>query len=183
MRRASLLLSLLLLAACGGASPDSSSASATPGDSGGEDDFPDFDDGFGEAPGSHATASAVELIGINPPAQPWRRMSHEEREWDMVGRFHPVMRELFQNYDAERWADFECVTCHGEDADERNYEMPSPQMMPLPPPNTRAYQAAARTQPELTAYMEETVVPAMQTMLGFRGAQCAICHPVVPNAR
>ena len=38
---------------------------------------------------------------------------------------YPAMKEVFQGQDGERWAEFKCQTCHGDDAKEVNYEMPN----------------------------------------------------------
>lgn len=172
MRAASVLFTvpLLLLVACGG-----------PGGGSAADDDLGWDTAGDEwdVTGDEVTSSAVDLIGINPPEKPWGEMTHEEREWDMIGRFLPVMRELFADHDAERWAQIECETCHGDDMEARHYALPSANMIPIPMLNTPAYEAAKNADLEVTVYMEDTIVPAMRTMLGFgEEASCSTCHPV-----
>ena len=177
MRAANMLLLFpLLLVACGG--PAGSSAAESEDDLGWDTAGDEWDE-----TGDTVTGSAIDLIGINPPAKPWSEMTHEEKEWDMVGRFLPIMREQFAHLDAERWGQIECETCHGEDMEARNYMMPSPSMIPIPERNSPAYEAAKNADLEVTTYMEDTIVPTMRTMLGFgEEASCTTCHPV-PGAR
>lgn len=134
----------------------------------------------GEARAAERTRpSARELIGITPPERPWSEMSYEEREMDMIGRFNPIFTEIFQEYDAERYAAFSCETCHGAEMRERNFAMPAPDLSPVPLPNTPAYRQMAAEFPQDTRFMEEIVTPTMQTMLGMGATfTCNGCHPV-----
>ena len=158
------ILLCLLLAACGGSS------------SGGGGD--DTAGGEGDGPGDTVHASAIELIGINPPEVPWSEMSHEDREMDMVARFHPIFRELFQRHDATEHAEFGCGDCHGEDMSERNFAMPSRHLPAVPPHGTPAYERERAEHPRDFAWMEQDILPAMQTMLGMGETfTCNGCHP------
>jgi hypothetical protein len=106
-------------------------------------------------------------------------MSYEDREMDMVGRFLPIMAEIFRENDAEHYANFGCESCHGNDMRERNFAMPSTHLSPVPLPGTPAYQRMASEHPDETRFMEEVVMPAMQTMLGMGATfTCNGCHPV-----
>ena len=166
------LLLSLLLAACGG------SSDASDDDGSLDDTAGDEDDGMDEGPGDTVHASAIELIGINPPEVPWSEMSHEDREMDMVSRFHPIFREIFSNHDAEEHAEFGCGDCHGEDMSERHFEMPSPHRPPVPAPGSPEYAAERAEHAEDYAFMEEHVLPPMQTMLGMGDTfTCNGCHP------
>lgn len=132
-----------------------------------------------EGEGGHARQSARELLGVNPPAQPWSEMSHADREMDMIARFLPIFTEVFQEFDAEEHASFDCASCHGSDMREREFEMPSTELPPVPLPGTPAYQEMASEHPEDTRFMEEVVTPTMQTMLGMGATfTCNGCHPV-----
>lgn len=163
------------LAACGGGD-GSGDGDGNADTAGGEDDGWE-DDGWDEdAVGDEVTASAVETIGINPPDQPWEQMSHEEKEFDMIGRFHPVYRELFQNQDAERWAEFGCETCHGPDMQERNFEMPATHLPPIPEPGSERYNRARGVLTAMYEFMEQTT-ENMGTMLGEDDFTCYGCHP------
>jgi hypothetical protein len=122
--------------------------------------------------------SARELIGIHPPEHPWAEMSHEDKEMDMVGRFLPIMTEIFQEQDARNYGNFGCETCHGPDMRERNFQMPGTHLPPVGPAGSPAYRQMAQQMPEMVHFMEESVTPTMQTMLGLGAAfTCNGCHP------
>lgn len=98
---------------------------------------------------------------------------------DMIGRFNPIFTEIFQEYDAEQYANFSCESCHGAEMREREFAMPPPDLPPVPLPGTPAYQQMAAEHPEDTRFMEEVVTPTMQTMLGMGATfTCNGCHPV-----
>jgi hypothetical protein len=159
------------LVGCGGGA-----ATSTEGEGG--------DTAGGETHGSgRHRQSARELIGITGPERPWSEMSHEEQEMDMIARFLPIMTEVFQEDDAEEYANFGCESCHGSNMRERHFHMPSTELPPVPPPGTPAYAAMAREHPEETRFMEEQVTPIMQTMLGMGATfTCNGCHPTAASA-
>ncbi len=99
MRSLFLLLLLPLLAAC--------PSSTTPADD--DDDAVSDDD----------DATPYEAPG------PWTDLEYLQRIEYMEHLVEPVLRELFQEFDAELYADFGCETCHGEDPADVDYEMPS----------------------------------------------------------
>lgn len=163
-----LAFSVLALLGCGGTQTS--------------DDGDDLDGTSGEEvePGdsTEGHASARELIGINPPEQPWSEMSHEDKEMDMVARFHPIFREIFIEHDAEEYAEFGCESCHGDDMRERDFAMPSAHLPTVAMPGTPEYAQMAAEHPNGTRFMEEVVTPAMQTMLGMGATfTCNGCHP------
>ncbi|MCB9597618.1 MAG: hypothetical protein H6719_33175 [Sandaracinaceae bacterium] len=163
----------LLLAACGGSSDGT--GDGTGDDTSGDEDFDSDTDG--EA-GDTVHASAIELIGINPPEVPWSEMSHDDREMDMVSRFHPIFREIFSTHDAEEYGEFGCGDCHGEDMSDRNFEMPNPHLPPVPAAGSAEYTAERAEHAADYAFMEEHVLPPMQTMLGMGETfTCNGCHP------
>jgi hypothetical protein len=165
MKRLWISIAFALLAACSGP--------AASGD--GEDDG----SGGEEPQGQHQ--SARELIGIAGPAAPWSEMSHEDKEFDMIGRFLPIMGEYFREHDAERFENFQCESCHGTDMRERNFEMPSTQLPTVPLPGTPQYASLQRGNAEMMRFMEEDVTPTMQTMLGMGATfTCNGCHRL-PN--
>lgn len=135
-------------------------------------------EGTDGVPGDTVHASAIALIGIEPPAVPWDQMGPEDREMDMIGRFHPVFREVFQNHDAVEFASFECESCHGADPQPRHFEMPNPSLPAIPTAGTPAYEALRARDAAMMTFMEEEVTPHMQTMLGMGAAfTCNGCHP------
>jgi hypothetical protein len=162
-----------LVAACGGGEETAESVETADGTAetaetaGGE-----------QAAGEQDEIMAMVQELVVPPEQPWSEMSHEDRGTDMVMRFEPVFRVIFEAHDAEAYDHFDCASCHGEAAAEREYAMPAPDLPPVPPANSDAYREMAEAQPEVTRFMEEEVTPTMQTMLGV-GATfgCNGCHP------
>jgi hypothetical protein len=190
MRRSLAFVSIVVLLGCGGSTTSSTtgggpsgSGSETPVVAGEDEGFED--EGFTEAEPSvdHGTQSAHALIGVNPPPVPWHDMSQDDREMYMVGTILPISAESFRGYDAERFAQFECANCHGDDAAERGYDMPSRSLPPLAAPGTPQWEQM--THGPAYTFMNDVVVPEMAIMLGEermdaehpRGFGCFDCHP------
>jgi hypothetical protein len=184
--RHSICLSLLLLASCGSSST-SSGGSGGDGTGGGEiaGETDGFDmEGFEDTEPTveHGTASARELIGVTAPPEPWADMTREEREYYMVAAVLPIAAEDFRAYDASRYGALTCNTCHGDDATERGYEMPSNYLPRLPAPGSPEW--TAMTERPAYRFMAEVVTPTVVTQLGFpaydpatgSGFGCFGCH-------
>jgi hypothetical protein len=184
---------LLCIAACGSPSasgpPEPGPASAETGGSERAGETDGFDmEGFEEIEPAvvHGTASARELIGVNPPPRPWAEMSEDEREYYMVAAVLPIAAEDFRAHDAERYANITCETCHGDDGRERGYEMPSRYLPRLPAPGSPEW--AAMTERPAYAFMAEVVTPTVRTQLGMpaydpatgTGFGCFSCHLARP---
>lgn len=135
-----------------------------------------------------AFAALLVLAGCpdEPPAEPtWAEMDFEERREYMVEVVAPTMREIFQERDAQRWADFSCFTCHGADAADRNYAMPN-QLSALPLEGTLDY--AESLDPEMNEFMLDEVFPVFVDLLDETkyapddapdGYRCTGCHAVL----
>lgn len=121
--------------------------------------------------------SAIEVMGLTPPDSPWEEMTVSDKELYMIGKVNPIMKELFVAHDAEEYADFDCVDCHGEEMREINFKMPAPSMFIVPPEGTPGHRGMLATFPETVKYMEETITPAMGKLLGIESFTCAGCHP------
>lgn len=191
MRRSLALVISLALLGCGsgttstssGSGGGSGSGSETPVVSGEDEGFED--DGFGEGEPSidHGTQSAHALIGVHPPPVPFSQMSDSDQEMYMVGTVLPIAAESFRGYSEERFAQFECANCHGDDAAERHYEMPSRSLPPLAAPGSPQWQHMEGT-PAFT-FMNEVVTPETAILLGEErisadhptGFGCFNCHP------
>ena len=141
----------LLLAACGGSSSKPS--------------------------GSTGKVGAIEAMGITPPDSPWEEMSVADKEFYMIGKVNPIMKELVTGHDAEEFADFDCVDCHGEEMREINFKMPAPSMYIVPPKGTPGHRGMLSTFPDEVEFMAEVVTPAMGKLLGIEDYSCAGCHP------
>jgi hypothetical protein len=113
-----------------------------------------------------------------PPGQ-WERMDHEARETFMENVVEPTMREKFQAFDPEGFAEFGCATCHGAGAADDSYKMPNPDLPQLhgslweDPGDDKA----------IFEFMDQTVEPTMSDLLGIPpkvrdqpGFSCGSCH-------
>ncbi len=107
----------------------------------------------------------------------WDDLEGADRMTFMNDCVVPVMRPIFQTLDSERFADFNCTSCHGADLGGGTYAMPGAIMLDYP--NSDSW-------PEGYAeYMGMQVMPAMAELLGTTifnpetnpdGFQCNSCH-------
>ena len=135
------------------------------------------------AAGTILKSSAIAAFGLTPPDEPWAGMSFEDKEFYMIGKVNPVMKEIFERHDLEEYEGFDCVDCHGEEMEEIKFKMPAPSMYIVPPEGTPGHRGMLATFPETVKFMEETVTPAMGKLLGIENFTCAGCHPTAPPAR
>jgi len=160
MRNVKIVLacSILALAGCGGSS-----------------------DGAEEASGGSTAGSEDEV----PTADGWETMAHDEKLAWMQQEVLPRTEVLFVDYDADRYADFSCGTCHGEGASSGEFAMPSLSLPALPATGTPEQRQMVRDYPEGTRFMFSRLLPQMQTLLGApefdeetgEGFSCFSCHP------
>lgn len=118
--------------------------------------------------------------------RPWRDLDRGERMDYMQSVVFPTMRDIFQAYDPQRYADFSCQTCHGENASAVDFAMPNA-LFPLPRDGTIA--AAMAHDADATAWMLDEVFPTMVELLGAEkynpetapdGYRCIGCHLEAP---
>lgn len=105
----------------------------------------------------------------------WQDMDFDQRKEYMTQVVEPEMQAVFQEYDADKYAEFACATCHGDDGEDVDYEMPNglhPLSFPLNP-----------TSPEEEAdieFMEDEVIVDMAALVdqvpGTNGFRCTACH-------
>lgn len=127
---------------------------------------------------------------IGPPPEPWEQMSFDERKRYMGRQVMPVVAPMFEAYDPEAFAGFSCDTCHGEDMQDRGFEMPNPSLPALYPTGTPEQRQMVEEHPELVRFMFNDVLPTMQTLLGAEpydedtgtGFSCFSCHPHAEGA-
>lgn len=110
--------------------------------------------------------------GIEGPPRPWGEMDDAAREAHMSSVVLPHMKEAFQRFDAERYADFGCPTCHVGGS----YEMPNPRLPVLS--KTKFRKEHWKKDPEMVQFMWEHVEPEMAALLGQKGRRfnCRSCH-------
>ncbi|MEM6960931.1 MAG: hypothetical protein AAF550_04215 [Myxococcota bacterium] len=155
--------------------PEASTGGEDVGDPLAFDDMSDF-----ERPPriDHGTQSAIEMLGMGPPDDPWESMNYEARKWYMIGKFLPVTAELFaRDLGRDRYAEFSCVHCHGADGPERGFAMPSANRMAIPPPGTPEHDWMMQSFPDMVEFMATALMPAAKQMLGWSQISCYACHP------
>lgn len=131
------------------------------------------------------TDGAIGQLGLTPPDKPWEQMTYDEKEWYMIGKVHPIMRQVFQTYDHDKYdgLKFECEPCHGPDAKAKKYKMPSDHLSPVPPFDSQEY--ADMRGARIVKFMEQRVTPVMSAIMGMEiydpktkeGYSCYSCHP------
>jgi mono/diheme cytochrome c family protein len=151
-----LSLSGALLAACGGAKAPAESA---------------------EPAAESDASSGADASSEGASAKSFDDMSAPERMKHMKTVVAPQMAKVFQEADAEKYADFSCAVCHGPGAKDGDFEMPSAALPALDKEEMDEH-------PEVTKFMAERVVPEMAKLLGEepynhetqQGFGCFDCH-------
>lgn len=137
--------------------------------------------------GSQPAASSPAEPGAEPASESagggevWSdTMSDKEKGMFMKKKVMPAMSKLFQEFNAEKYANFDCKTCHG------------PQFKPhpvdhLPELTFKDGQIVeAAEHPELATFMKEKVTPTMAELFGKKpydpatheGFGCNGCHKI-----
>ena len=159
MRKTLLAISILTLASCGGSS-----------------------DGGDDSSSEQTTSGSEDAV---PTAENWEGMTHDDKLAWMQQEVLPRTQAQFVAYDADRYADFSCGTCHGEGAANGDFHMPSLSLPALPATGTPEQQQMVRDYPEGTRFMFSRLLPLVQTLLGEpafdeetgEGFSCFSCHP------
>jgi cytochrome c553 len=127
---------------------------------------------------------------VGPPEVAWKDMKVNQKRAYMKAAVQPKMKEVFQAFDAKKFAKFTCETCHGKDGADRKYKMPSNDIHALPntPETFQAMMKKEPTWPKFAKFMGEEVEPAMGKLLDVpvfdpkkpvEGAfGCAKCHKI-----
>lgn len=116
---------------------------------------------------------------------PWAEMSHADREAWMMAEVQPRMGALFREYDADAYASTGCASCHGADAAQHGFHMPSNALPALPATGTPEQRQMVRQYPQMVRFMFQRVLPTMQALVGAppydeatgEGFSCYSCHP------
>src|SRR5262245_38672767 len=115
---------------------------------------------------SAATNADESTTGDEAAPTAFADMSHEQKVEFMGHVVVPRMEPMFEQYDADRYADFGCRTCHGENAREVEFRMPNG-IHPLNPAELPAMFQSEDPQVQRAAqFMSGQVMPAMVEMLG-----------------
>ena len=135
--------------------------------------------------GSLSACKAGQVRVPEGASQSWDTMDFEQRSAHMYDVVEPRMAEIFQEIDPERFADFECSSCHGQGDSEGHYRMPNPDLPTIDP--AHMYKKHRKATPEMTHFMWKVVEPEMANLLGkshgSKGAiNCATCHVLEPSS-
>jgi len=155
----------------------------------GDDTNPPGEAAASPAAGGSDAGAAGDASGEakTPPGAPdvkWADKTFEQRKTWMGIEVLPKMKKAFKEYDEAQFKGFGCETCHGEDGKERNYEMPTDSIYPLPKDDP--VKAAMEYDEAVTKFMVERVVPETAAMLDMQpydpatgeGFGCFGCHPM-----
>jgi len=118
---------------------------------------------------------------VLPDGVPFEKLDQEQRIEFMKQKVVPVMKPIFQNHDATKYAEFGCVTCHGEQAKQGHFDMPSPHLPKLD------FKDMSKFEKEDLEWMGTQVKPTMAKLLGEpeytpetpTGFGCLHCHVAV----
>jgi mono/diheme cytochrome c family protein len=148
---------VLILAACGGGKTAATTTSTTPS--------------------TGSDTAAVQL-----PDLPFDKLDHDQQIEFMKQKVVPAMKPVFQNHDGKKYAEFGCVTCHGDQAKEGHFDMPNPGLPKIG--YTQAYYA--KFKPADLEWMGKEVMPTMAGLLKQEasytdpapkdGFGCGNCH-------
>ncbi len=94
----------------------------------------------------------------------------------------PKMGDLFKGFDAKRFTDMKCKTCHGAGAEDGSFKMPNPDLPKLDIKGGLKTEKAKH--PKTLEFMSKQVVPQMAGLLGeqpfdmktMKGFGCGGCH-------
>jgi len=147
-----------LVLSCGGSKPEAADPSSAEGET-------STDSAAVESSGDAAGGAETKLA--------WADMDREQRLEFMGVEVMPKMKTMFQEFDAESYAEFKCQTCHGEDMEQVDYKMPNG-LFALPKDDPVA--AGKDYDEKVTDFMLK-VSPAMKELLGTQ-VTCNTCHDV-----
>lgn len=112
----------------------------------------------------------------------WATMNAKERYHYMEATVLPAMKTVFEAYDPNRFEKMNCATCHGADAEARQFKMPNPDLVKVSAANDFA--AARKKYPGAVEFMMSSVEPTMASLLQDpvfsnktkHGFGCFRCH-------
>jgi hypothetical protein len=137
------------------------------------------------APAEPAPSAEAPVEPAAPPPRDWHALTEDQKKEVMKSEVVPKMKELFGAFDAKRFADVKCTTCHGEGAMKGKFEMPNPKLPKLDMKN--GFEKHKKKDPKIVAFMMEQVVPEMAKIIGEpvydpatgKGFGCMECHTMV----
>ncbi len=131
--------------------------------------------------GDETASSPVEM----PEPTDWADMDRPARLAFMQQQVMPELKSMFQEFDGERFAEFNCATCHGENMQEVDFAMPNG----IAPLNPAHVPSMFQSEQPMAQFMVQRVWPRMTEMLGAEpynpetqeGFGCFSCHGMAEN--
>jgi hypothetical protein len=141
--------------------------------------------GEARAPGqADETSSEAPRVAPEPGLDgiAWQDMNRDQRIAYMKTRVVPAMGPLLRGFDPKQFSKVTCVTCHGEGAKKNEFQMPTDALPKLSPAG--GFAKHMKSEPEMTKFMMDKVVPQMAALLGEqpydpatqKGFGCFNCH-------
>jgi hypothetical protein len=117
------------------------------------------------------------------PSTAWKDMTTDQRKDFMKTVVYPNMKNDFTAFNAKRYAEMNCATCHGDGAKDGSFKMPNPQLPKLPG-DEAGFKSLMEKKPDVTKFMGSKVVPDMASMFHeapfnpqtHEGFGCFRCH-------
>lgn len=131
-----------------------------------------------KSPSSTTTTQSTATAVL--PDVPFDQLDHDQKAEFMKQKVMPAMEPIFKNHDAQEFAEFGCVTCHGKQALEGHFDLPTADLPKLD------FKDMSKHKPEDLEWMAKEVKPAMAKLLGRpefdpekpdpKGFGCQNCH-------
>ncbi len=128
---------------------------------------------------------AYSSTGTNPKADTlkWQQMNHKQRKEFMHDVVMPRMSKEFRKFDSVKYANFKCITCHGDGAKDDSFKMPNPKLLKLPK-TPEGFSKLREKHEAMLKFMMTTVKPTMASLLNEKpfdmrtktGFGCGNCH-------
>jgi hypothetical protein len=121
---------------------------------------------------------------VAPPGPgEWVTYTHDQKLAYMKAAVLGPEKALFVEYDATRYGEFACKTCHGYSAANGSFKMPNPDL-PRVHGGREGFQALADKNPRALRFMQSVIVPETARLLGVKafdmeshtGFSCYQCH-------
>ena len=136
-----------------------------------------------------AAPEEVSPVTTTTPALPavdeWRAMNFVQRHEHMTFAVHPTLMETWQTHYHTAAPKLQCVSCHGEHAEQHRYQMVYTPLKDLKPARVQALYRSDAQVSEEQRFKRDVVTPLMADLLGVPrydpatglGFSCFGCHP------
>ncbi len=108
-------------------------------------------------------------------AVPYTAMGHTEKKEYMRDVLTPRFGQMFMAFDAKRFPQMKCVTCHGNGARTSEFKMPDEKLPKLPKSDAGMKKLEVKI-PAMVKFMRDSVAPLTAQMLGMKEYKCEGCH-------